>query len=174
MYLKIDSIKKSYGTGDSRVDVLKGVNCGVKKGEICVLLGPSGSGKSTLLNILGGIDKADSGSVTIGDDKLENFNDKHRILLKQGFTQGKSHLNSQRVLSLIISQFQGQEKPVLRLFRIGGGLSIRELHRLRRLRHRRIHHLNFRQMRQRNCWLWWLHGRSLRSCAYYYRKHSAG
>lgn len=76
MYLKIDSIKKSYGTGDNRVDVLKEVNCSVKKGEICVLLGPSGSGKSTLLNILGGIDKADSGSVTIGDDKLENFNDK--------------------------------------------------------------------------------------------------
>ena len=76
MYLKIANIKKSYGTGDSRVDVLKGINCGVNKGEICVLLGPSGSGKSTLLNILGGIDKADSGSVTIGEDKIENFNDK--------------------------------------------------------------------------------------------------
>ncbi|WP_456080577.1 ABC transporter ATP-binding protein [Mogibacterium diversum] len=76
MYLKIDNIKKSYGTGDSRVDVLKGINCGVNKGEICVLLGPSGSGKSTLLNILGGIDKADTGSVTIGEDKIENFNDK--------------------------------------------------------------------------------------------------
>lgn len=76
MYLKIDNIKKSYGTGDSRVDVLKGINCCVNKGEICVLLGPSGSGKSTLLNILGGIDKADSGSVTIGEDKIENFNDK--------------------------------------------------------------------------------------------------
>ena len=76
MYLKIDNIKKSYGTGDSRVDVLKGINCGVNRGEICVLLGPSGSGKSTLLNILGGIDKADSGSVTIGEDKIENFNDK--------------------------------------------------------------------------------------------------
>lgn len=76
MYLKIDNIKKSYGTGDSRVDVLKGINCGVNKGEICVLLGPSGSGKSTLLNILGGIDKADSGCVTIGEDKIENFNDK--------------------------------------------------------------------------------------------------
>lgn len=76
MYLKIDNIKKSYGTGDSRVDVLKGINCGVNKGEICVLLGPSGSGKSTLLNILGGIDNADSGSVTIGEDKIENFNDK--------------------------------------------------------------------------------------------------
>ena len=76
MYLNIDNIKKSYGTGDSRVDVLKGINCGVNRGEICVLLGPSGSGKSTLLNILGGIDKADSGSVTIGEDKIENFNDK--------------------------------------------------------------------------------------------------
>lgn len=76
MYLKIDNIKKSYGTGDSRVDVLKGINCGVNRGEICVLLGTSGSGKSTLLNILGGIDKADSGSVTIGEDKIENFNDK--------------------------------------------------------------------------------------------------
>ena len=76
MYLKIDNIKKSYGTGDSRVDVLKGINCGVNKGEICVLLGPSGSAKSTLLNILGGIDKADGGSVTIGEDKIENFNDK--------------------------------------------------------------------------------------------------
>lgn len=76
MYLKIDNIKKSYGTVDSRVDVLKGINCGVNKGEICVLLGPSGSGKSTLLNILGGIDKADGGSVTIGEDKIENFNDK--------------------------------------------------------------------------------------------------
>lgn len=76
MYLKIDNIKKSYGTGDSRVDVLKGINCGVNKGEICVLLGSSGSGKSTLLNILGGIDKADSGCVTIGEDKIENFNDK--------------------------------------------------------------------------------------------------
>lgn len=76
MYLKIDNIKKSYGAGDSRIDVLKGINCGVNKGEICVLLGPSGSGKSTLLNILGGIDKADSGSVTIGDDKIEKLNDK--------------------------------------------------------------------------------------------------
>ena len=86
MYLKIDNIKKSYGTGDSRVDVLKGINCGVNKGEICVLLGPSGSGKSTLLNILGGIDKADSGSVTIGEDKIENFND------KQLSQYGRKHL----------------------------------------------------------------------------------
>jgi len=74
MYLEIDNISKSYGTGDSRVVVLKGISCGIEKGDICVLLGPSGSGKSTLLNIVGGIDTPDSGSVTIGRDCLEEFN----------------------------------------------------------------------------------------------------
>ena len=46
------------------------------KGEFCVLLGPSGSGKSTLLNIIGGIDGADSGYISIGGDKLEDMGEK--------------------------------------------------------------------------------------------------
>ena len=45
MFLEIRDLKKSYGEGDNRVDVLKGINFEVGKGEICVLLGPSGSGK---------------------------------------------------------------------------------------------------------------------------------
>ena len=61
MLLELKEIRKSYGKGDSRVQVLKGISLGVEKGEFCVLLGPSGSGKSTLLNIIGGIDTADSG-----------------------------------------------------------------------------------------------------------------
>ncbi len=56
MFLEINDLKKSFGQGDSKVQVLRGINLGVEKGEICVLLGPSGSGKSTLLNIIGGID----------------------------------------------------------------------------------------------------------------------
>ena len=60
MFLEIRGIKKSFGTGDSRVNVLKGLDLDIEKGEFCVLLGPSGSGKSTLLNIIGGIDGADS------------------------------------------------------------------------------------------------------------------
>ena len=56
MFLQIQGIKKSFGTGDSRVDVLKGLDLEIERGEFCVLLGPSGSGKSTLLNIIGGID----------------------------------------------------------------------------------------------------------------------
>ena len=56
MFLEIKQIKKSFGAGDSRVEVLKGIDLEIERGEFCVLLGPSGSGKSTLLNIIGGID----------------------------------------------------------------------------------------------------------------------
>ena len=62
MFLEICQIKKSFGTGDSRVEVLRGIQLSVEKGEFCVLLGPSGSGKSTLLNIISGIDRADEGA----------------------------------------------------------------------------------------------------------------
>ena len=61
MFLEISGIKKHFGDGESRVEVLKGIDLEIQKGEICVLLGASGSGKSTLLNIIGGIDDADSG-----------------------------------------------------------------------------------------------------------------
>ena len=70
MFLEIRNIKKSFGTGDSKVDVLKGLDLDIEKGEFCVLLGPSGSGKSTLLNIIGGIESADGGSISIEGEKL--------------------------------------------------------------------------------------------------------
>lgn len=76
MDLNLRDIKKSYGEGDSRQEVLRGISFELKAGEICVLLGPSGSGKSTLLNIIGGIDTADNGSVTIGDHTIERMTDK--------------------------------------------------------------------------------------------------
>ena len=66
MFIEISNVKKHFGEGDSRVDVLKGIDIEVEKGEICVLLGPSGSGKSTLLNIIGGIDEADEGQAASG------------------------------------------------------------------------------------------------------------
>ena len=49
MFLEIRNIKKSFGQGDSFVEVLKGINLEINRGEFCVLLGPSGSGKSTLM-----------------------------------------------------------------------------------------------------------------------------
>lgn len=76
MFLEIRGIKKSFGTGDSRINVLKGLDLNIEKGECCVLLGPSGSGKSTLLNIIGGIDGADEGSITIEGERLEDMTEK--------------------------------------------------------------------------------------------------
>ena len=76
MFLEIRGIKKSFGTGDSCVNVLKGLDLNIEKGEFCVLLGPSGSGKSTLLNIIGGIDGADEGSITIEGECLEDMTEK--------------------------------------------------------------------------------------------------
>ena len=73
MYLEIKDLHKSFGEGDTKTEVIKGITCGVEKGDICVLLGPSGSGKSTLLNIIGGIESADSGSVKIGNDTIESM-----------------------------------------------------------------------------------------------------
>lgn len=75
-FLEIVNLEKSFGSGETRQDVLRGMNFSVAKGEFCVLLGPSGSGKSTLLNIIGGIDSADSGYISINGDKLEDLGEK--------------------------------------------------------------------------------------------------
>lgn len=83
MFLEIKGIKKSFGAGESRVDVLKGINLEIEKGEFCVLLGPSGSGKSTLLNIIGGIDGADAGSITIQGERLEDMKEKKLSLYRR-------------------------------------------------------------------------------------------
>ena len=75
MFLEISKIKKSFGKGESRTEVLKGIDIGIGKGEICVLLGPSGSGKSTLLNIIGGIDNADSGYISINGERTADMSE---------------------------------------------------------------------------------------------------
>lgn len=75
-FLDIKNLKKSFGSGETKQEVLKGLDFAVKKGEFCVLLGPSGSGKSTLLNIIGGIDTPDEGYISINGDKLEEMDEK--------------------------------------------------------------------------------------------------
>ncbi len=76
MFIEINGIKKHFGEGESRVNVLKGIDVSLDKGEFCVLLGPSGSGKSTLLNIIGGIDSADDGCISIGGEKTADMSEK--------------------------------------------------------------------------------------------------
>lgn len=75
MFIEGLNLKKSYTTGTVTTKVLQGIDLKMEKSEIGVILGPSGSGKSTLMNILGGVDRADSGKVIVDGTDLSGFND---------------------------------------------------------------------------------------------------
>ena len=76
MILNLQNIYKDYQQDKLVVPVLKDVCLTVEEGEYVAIMGPSGSGKSTLLNIIGGIDSADSGYISINGDKLEELGEK--------------------------------------------------------------------------------------------------
>ena len=69
-YLNVEGLKKHYGDGEARIQVLDGITTTINKGEVCVMLGPSGSGKSTFLNLIGGLEGADGGTIRVGDCEL--------------------------------------------------------------------------------------------------------
>lgn len=81
MFITVENLKKSYQVGESKNEVLGGISLPLEKGQTGVILGPSGSGKSTLMNIIGGVDRADSGSVhvdgleitSLDDDRLTDY-----------------------------------------------------------------------------------------------------
>ncbi len=70
MYITVKDLKKSYGSGDNTVQVLRGIDTEIEKGNMCVIQGTSGSGKSTLLNCIGGLDTIDSGSVVVNGQEI--------------------------------------------------------------------------------------------------------
>ncbi|WP_293847185.1 ABC transporter ATP-binding protein [uncultured Parolsenella sp.] len=75
-YLVVNGLKKHYGVGEARVQVLDGITATINKGEICVMLGPSGSGKSTFLNLIGGLEDADGGSISVDGCDLTTLSSK--------------------------------------------------------------------------------------------------
>ena len=68
--IRIEGLRKRYGTGDTAVDALKGVDMQVAPGEVVGLIGPSGSGKSTLLKCLGAVIDPSAGRMTLGDEVI--------------------------------------------------------------------------------------------------------
>ena len=75
-YLVVNDLKKHYGDGDARTQVLDGITTTINKGEICVMLGPSGSGKSTFLNLIGGLEGADGGKISVAGTELTTLGKK--------------------------------------------------------------------------------------------------
>lgn len=73
--IKLKNVKKTYNIGEKSFNSLDGVDFTINKGEFVVILGPSGAGKSTLLNLLGGMDKATSGTIIVGGKDISNYND---------------------------------------------------------------------------------------------------
>ena len=78
-FLCVDGLCKSYGTGDAHVEVLKNITTTVAQGEICVLFGPSGSGKSTFLNLVGGLEKADAGTISVAGTEITSLPDRDLV-----------------------------------------------------------------------------------------------
>ena len=75
-HITIRNISREYGQGESAVKALDDVSLDISKGEVCVILGPSGSGKSTLLNMIGGLDRVDSGSIIVDGLEITSLNKK--------------------------------------------------------------------------------------------------
>lgn len=73
--IKSENIRKFYGTGDRRSEILKGISMEIERGSFTVILGASGSGKSTLLNVLSGLERTDEGSVLYDGENIEKLTD---------------------------------------------------------------------------------------------------
>lgn len=81
--LKTENLKKYYGKGDTLVKALDGVNLCVDEGEFAAIVGTSGSGKSTLLHMLGGLDYATDGSVTVSGKKIFELNENELTVFRR-------------------------------------------------------------------------------------------
>lgn len=93
--IKCCNVIKGYSEGPQKVDVLRGVNLLIEQGQHVAIVGASGSGKSTLLNVLGGLDKPDSGDVWVNDKAFSSLNDNKRGLVRNrelGFVYQFHHL----------------------------------------------------------------------------------
>ena len=73
MYIELNKLIKTYKMGDVTITAVDKVSFGIEKGELAVVLGPSGAGKTTVLNILGGMDRSDSGTITIDDKDISKY-----------------------------------------------------------------------------------------------------
>lgn len=82
MSLIVQNLKKSFSQGETKIEVLKGLNLHIESGKIVAILGQSGSGKSTLLGLLSGLDNPDEGTIEISGQKMTSLNPEERTLFR--------------------------------------------------------------------------------------------
>ena len=83
LVVEVNGLAKTFGTGENRVEALRGVDLRIAPGEFVAVMGPSGSGKSTLLHMIGGLDTPSAGSIRVGGEDLSKLNDDRLTLLRR-------------------------------------------------------------------------------------------
>lgn len=133
--LRANNISKSYKTSGDTLEVLRGVDLQVAKGEMAAIMGPSGSGKTTLLHVLTGIDTPDSGDVVIGGENFTQFTSeeaaffrrKHMGMIFQDFQLLESLTVKENILLPLILDHKGADVQETALSKVMKALGIREL-----------------------------------------------
>lgn len=116
--LSSQKLAKSYNDGASKVDVLRGIDLTINRGDRIAIIGPSGSGKSTLLHLLGGLDKPTRGVVNIAEVNWQDISEKKRCRLRNqrlGFVYQFHHL---------LPEFTALENTAMPLLLSGVGVNI--------------------------------------------------
>ena len=100
-FIEAKDVRKTYHVGKIEVQALQGISFSVQKGEFVSVVGPSGSGKSTLFYLLGGLTRADGGSVVLDGDDLAKLSDAERTRMRKRRSvircnHGSTHLSAVR------------------------------------------------------------------------------
>ena len=108
--IEATGVQKVYASGGLRVHALRGVDLGIRRGEMVAIMGPSGSGKTTLLNCLSGLDDMDGGEVLIGGDPINKMSDRKRTRFR---AQRMGFIFQSYNLIPVLSAVENIELPLL-------------------------------------------------------------
>ena len=117
--IELQNVTRTYHLGDEDLNALNSVSLSIEKGAFVAIIGPSGSGKTTLANIIGGLDKPSSGTVTVDgvdlsrarDSKLSAYRNKHLGFVFQSFNlQGNNTVLENVMLPMVFARVKAKER----------------------------------------------------------------